>query len=161
MATGPTLVMEGTTYYRRLRHWYDSKTHMRASITVESRLDGVAQQDQNTWASCLNADVDDLKTLHRGYIEKLGVTYVGAKPIYLIPLAMAKDRDTILRLYEAIKALPQREEADLVSVDPPGAKCWGCRKPLDAGMRLRCYTCSGIVCSCGACLCGWRKSVGL
>lgn len=33
--------------------------------------------------------------------------------------------------------------------------CWFCKSYINNFTRLECLSCRGIICSCGACLCGW------
>ena len=40
---------------------------------------------------------------------------------------------------------------------PRETHCWRCKEPLDSRTYSECLSCRGIICSCGACLCGRRR----
>jgi len=37
--------------------------------------------------------------------------------------------------------------------------CWNCKNPLDNSIDLECKSCGWILCSCGACGCGYNKTI--
>jgi len=34
--------------------------------------------------------------------------------------------------------------------------CWNCKEDINSQQYDTCDSCRGIVCSCGACFCGWE-----
>jgi len=41
---------------------------------------------------------------------------------------------------------------------PRVTHCWNCKNPLDNSIDLECKSCGWILCSCGACGCGYKQN---
>ena len=42
----------------------------------------------------------------------------------------------------------------IIAPNPRETRCWKCHLSLDDTFRVMCGVCGGLVCDCGACLCG-------
>ena len=63
-----------------------------------------------------------------------------------------KHKDYLLR-----NRLPQAVLRHSVQCRDESTHCYACKQTLDSSSSLQCSTCKWLVCTCGACGCGYRK----
>ncbi len=153
----PTIMQDDTTFCKG--NYYFNKNG--SIYAVERDEAGLYTYDDGRRA--LN---DEMWSMHQDYLSKLMLEINQyTQPVVdisaLIKMSILQDLQNIEQLHEDFLSSKGLKSAGLKRTNRQHrvTQCYHCQEGLDNSIQAECGNCGWIVCSCGACGCGYSKNI--
>lgn len=154
----PTIMQDDTTFCES-NYYFDKQ----GSIYYVGRDDeGLCTYGYGDGRRVLN---DEMWSIHQDYLKKLmseinQYTQPVVNMSALIEMSILQDFQDIEQLHADFLSSKGLKSAGLKRTNKQHrvTHCYNCKKDLDNSIQVECGNCGWIVCSCGACGCGYSKN---